>query len=43
VEDHAADKRDNSRKLWTILIFMIWHRIYIEKAMTFTNPSTVTE
>jgi len=43
LEDHAADKRDNSRKLWTILIFMIWHRIYIEKAMTFTNPSTVTE
>ena len=23
---------DNSRKLWTILIFMIWHQIYVEKA-----------
>ena len=26
---HTAGKYDNSRKLWTILIFLLWHRIYI--------------
>ncbi|WP_051359461.1 asparagine synthase (glutamine-hydrolyzing) [Paucisalibacillus globulus] len=27
--DHAAGKRDNSRKLWTILVFMIWYQVNI--------------
>ncbi|PJN87258.1 asparagine synthase (glutamine-hydrolyzing) [Bacillus sp. mrc49] len=31
LENHVNDKMDNSRKLWTILTFMIWHQIYIEK------------
>ncbi|MCY8156909.1 asparagine synthase C-terminal domain-containing protein, partial [Bacillus spizizenii] len=31
LEDHCADKADNSRKIWTVLIFMIWHSINIEK------------
>ncbi|MBQ7232931.1 MAG: asparagine synthetase B, partial [Bacillales bacterium] len=28
--DHVANKTDNSRKIWTVLIFMLWHQIYIE-------------
>ncbi|MDV7767546.1 MULTISPECIES: asparagine synthase (glutamine-hydrolyzing) [unclassified Peribacillus] len=31
LENHVNNKTDNSRKLWTILTFMIWHQIYIEK------------
>ncbi|KWW17646.1 asparagine synthetase B [Peribacillus simplex] len=31
LENHVNDKMDNSRKLWTILTFMIWHQLYIEK------------
>ncbi|MGG0411610.1 asparagine synthase-related protein [Peribacillus simplex] len=31
LENHVNYKADNSRKLWTILTFMIWHQIYIEK------------
>ncbi|MET3682649.1 asparagine synthase (glutamine-hydrolyzing) [Alkalibacillus flavidus] len=30
LEDHCKGKADNSRKLWTILMFMLWHQIYIE-------------
>ncbi|SHM91303.1 asparagine synthase (glutamine-hydrolyzing) [Gracilibacillus kekensis] len=30
LEDHCMDKRDNSRKLWTVLMFMLWHQIYME-------------
>ncbi|MBD7910836.1 MULTISPECIES: asparagine synthase (glutamine-hydrolyzing) [Clostridium] len=31
LEDHQNHKRDNSRKIWVIFIFCIWHQIYIEK------------
>ncbi|MET1014367.1 MAG: asparagine synthase (glutamine-hydrolyzing) [Paenisporosarcina sp.] len=30
LEDHVTNKKDNSRKLWTILTFMIWHQVYVE-------------
>lgn len=33
LEDHRNNKRDNSRKIWTVLIFMLWHQIYIEKVI----------
>jgi asparagine synthase (glutamine-hydrolysing) len=28
LDEHASMKKDNSRKLWTILSFMIWYSIY---------------
>mgnify|MGYP003362649183 FL=1 len=31
LEDHQTRKFDNSRKLWTILNFMMWHKIYVEQ------------
>lgn len=31
LEDHCQGKADNSRKIWTVLMFMVWHSIYIEK------------
>ncbi len=30
LNDHRADKADNSRKIWTIYVFLVWHKIYIE-------------
>ncbi|MFB5662423.1 asparagine synthase (glutamine-hydrolyzing) [Alteribacillus sp. HJP-4] len=30
LDDHCLNKGDNSRKLWTILSFMVWHQVYIE-------------
>jgi asparagine synthase (glutamine-hydrolysing) len=30
LEDHCQGKMDYSRKIWTVLIFMIWHSIYLE-------------
>ncbi|WP_413377804.1 asparagine synthase (glutamine-hydrolyzing) [Alkalihalobacillus sp. 1P02AB] len=54
LDDHAAGKKDNSRKLWVVLCFMIWHAIYVEKTMTpykklekaedfYPTPEVVTE
>ncbi len=31
LDEHCKGKKDNSRKLWTVLMFMLWHQIYIEK------------
>lgn len=30
MEDHREGKADNSRKIWAIYVFLIWHEIYIE-------------
>ncbi|MDQ0219332.1 asparagine synthase (glutamine-hydrolyzing) [Peribacillus cavernae] len=35
LEEHVTNKKDNSRKLWTIFVFMIWHQIYVEKSSVF--------
>lgn len=30
-DEHCQGKMDNSRKIWTVLIFMLWHQIFIEE------------
>jgi asparagine synthase (glutamine-hydrolysing) len=37
LEDHCAGKGDYSRKLWTVLMFMLWHQINIENVYSFGN------
>lgn len=31
LEKHCKGKGDYSRKIWTVLVFMLWHQIYVEK------------
>ncbi|WP_100332020.1 asparagine synthase (glutamine-hydrolyzing) [Bacillus xiapuensis] len=31
LEDHCSGKMDYSRKIWTVLIFMMWHAVFVEK------------
>lgn len=33
---HCSDKGDYSRKIWTLLMFMLWHQIFIEKKYNFS-------
>jgi len=35
LEDHWQGKADNSRKIWTVLMFMVWHQVYVEKKYSF--------
>ncbi|WP_160724067.1 asparagine synthase (glutamine-hydrolyzing) [Bacillus sp. USDA818B3_A] len=35
LEDHCQGKADNSRKIWTVLMFMVWHQVYVENVYTF--------
>ena len=34
LDDHRAGSGDHSRRLWTVLIFMLWHAIFIEGSVT---------
>ncbi len=33
LEEHRTGAVDNSRRLWTILVFMVWHAIFVEKTI----------
>ncbi|MBT2735976.1 asparagine synthase (glutamine-hydrolyzing) [Bacillus sp. ISL-7] len=35
LEDHCQGKADNSRKIWTVLMFMVWHQVYVEDIYSF--------
>jgi asparagine synthase (glutamine-hydrolysing) len=37
LEDHKNGVRDNSRKVWTVLVFMLWHRVYIEQSVRISS------
>ncbi|KAA0120724.1 asparagine synthase (glutamine-hydrolyzing) [Mycolicibacterium sp. P9-22] len=34
LDEHRAGESDHSRRLWTVLIFMLWHAIFIERSVT---------
>ena len=33
LDDHKAGKADNSRKIWTIYMFLVWHKQYFEETV----------
>lgn len=35
LEEHCQGKADHSRKIWTVLMFMVWHQVYVEKVYSF--------
>ena len=35
LHEHKYTKKDHARKIWTILVFMIWHQIFIENKFNF--------
>lgn len=37
LDEHVLNRKDNSRKVWTILVFMIWHQIYRENVYDFNR------
>ncbi|MDQ0196923.1 asparagine synthase (glutamine-hydrolyzing) [Neobacillus ginsengisoli] len=37
LEDHCQGKADNSRKIWTVLMFMVWHQVYVEEKYSFAE------
>ncbi len=41
IEAHRAGPHDLSRKIWTILVFLLWHGIFVEDRITVEVPETV--
>lgn len=39
LDDHKAGPIDHSRRLWTVLCFMLWHGIFVEKRITPAVPN----
>jgi asparagine synthase (glutamine-hydrolysing) len=37
LEKHVKNKKDNSRKIRTIFVFMVWHQICIENFYDFND------
>ncbi|WP_181349492.1 asparagine synthase (glutamine-hydrolyzing) [Thalassobacillus sp. CUG 92003] len=37
LDDHCKGKADYSRKIWTVLMFMLWHQIFIERKYSIQN------
>ena len=40
LDAHRAGEADHSRRIWTILVFQIWHEIFVTGAITPTIPET---
>jgi asparagine synthase (glutamine-hydrolysing) len=41
LDAHRAGPHDYSRKIWTVLVFLIWHGIFIEGRITPAIPRPV--
>ena len=33
LDEHRSGVSDHSRRLWTVLIFMLWHAIFVEHSV----------
>ena len=33
LDEHKREEADHSRKIWTVLIFCIWHAIFVERSL----------
>ena len=41
LDDHKNGKADNSRKIWTIFVFLIWYEVYFSEKPAHKNHFTL--
>ncbi|SHG58790.1 asparagine synthase (glutamine-hydrolysing) [Jatrophihabitans endophyticus] len=41
LDAHRAGPHDYSRKIWTLLVFLLWHGIFVEERIAITPPEPV--
>lgn len=39
LDNHCLGKGDYSRKIWTVLMFMVWHNVYVEEKYDFIKDA----
>jgi len=37
LNDHQKGKADNSRKIWTIYSFLVWHKVYFDEGLNYCS------
>ena len=42
LDEHRDGVSDHSRRLWTVLIFMLWHAIFVEHSVTPADQRAAT-
>ncbi|OPG16446.1 asparagine synthase (glutamine-hydrolyzing) [Ferroacidibacillus organovorans] len=42
LEDHRAGRKDHARKIWSIVIFLLWHDVYITRRRPFVSEIPVS-
>ncbi|MFY0762664.1 asparagine synthase (glutamine-hydrolyzing) [Metabacillus dongyingensis] len=42
LDQHCMGEADHSRKIWTVLTFMIWHQVFIENVYHFDDAAQLT-
>ncbi len=40
LEEHRQGVRDHARKIWAIVIFLLWHQTYVEQTRSFTSKES---
>ncbi len=40
LDDHRSGLRDNARKVWTIVIFLLWYEAYVEQSRVFVSKES---
>lgn len=40
LEDHRSGVRDNARKVWAIVVFLLWHQTYVDQSRPFVSRPT---
>ncbi len=40
LEDHRSGIRDNARKIWTIVIFLLWYETFVEQSRVFVSKES---
>ena len=41
LDQHYQGKKDNSRKIWTIYMFLVWYAVYFGDESALSEPSPV--
>lgn len=43
LDEHFQNKEDNSRKIWTVYVFLVWYNIFFGDEENINRPEGVTE
>jgi asparagine synthase (glutamine-hydrolysing) len=41
LQEHAASRRNHAGRIWTLLVFEIWNRLFVDRTMTAADPVLV--